>query len=117
MCRSTSAQPLGTHLKDTGHCCQEHADQTHSDGLMSKSGDSPQFLLHARCRPLSQVSFFFFFNSTDACAAVTGVKLTGLAEEELMKKWQEILGPSNEVIVSCFCGIYLAENGGLLCAD
>lgn len=34
-----------------------------------------------------------------------------------MKKWQEILGPSNEVIVSCFCGIYLAENGGLLCAD
>uniref|UniRef100_A0A1A8VJW9 Multiple PDZ domain protein n=1 Tax=Nothobranchius furzeri TaxID=105023 RepID=A0A1A8VJW9_NOTFU len=29
-----------------------------------------------------------------------GLKLTPFEEEELMKKWQEILGPSNEVIVA-----------------
>lgn len=51
LCRSTSARRLGTHLKDTGHCCPAHAGQTHSDGLMSKSGSSPQFLLHTRCQP------------------------------------------------------------------
>lgn len=28
------------------------------------------------------------------------MKLTPFEEEELMKKWQEILGPSNEVVVS-----------------
>ena len=30
------------------------------------------------------------------------MKLTAFEEEELMKKWQEILGPSNEVVVSFF---------------
>lgn len=29
-----------------------------------------------------------------------GPELTPFEEEELMKKWQEILGPSNEVVVS-----------------
>lgn len=29
-----------------------------------------------------------------------GLKLTAFEEEELKKKWQEILGPSNEVVVS-----------------
>lgn len=28
------------------------------------------------------------------------MKLTLFEEEELMEKWQEILGPSNEVVVS-----------------
>lgn len=28
-----------------------------------------------------------------------GLKLTPVEEEELMKKWQEILGPNNEVVV------------------
>lgn len=28
------------------------------------------------------------------------MNLTSFEEEELMKKWQEILGPSNEVVVS-----------------
>lgn len=48
------------------------------------------------------------------------MKLTDLAEEELRKKWQEILGPSNEVIVSSSRGIdrvLVAEKGGVLCAD
>ncbi|CAG02285.1 unnamed protein product, partial [Tetraodon nigroviridis] len=44
----------------------------------------------------------------DTCLAVKGTKLTDLAEEELMKKWQEILGPSNEVVVSSFPGNYLS---------
>lgn len=30
------------------------------------------------------------------------MELTPFEEEELMKKWQEILGPSNEVVVSFF---------------
>lgn len=31
-----------------------------------------------------------------------GMKLTAFEEDELMMKWQEILGPSNEVVVSFF---------------
>lgn len=31
-----------------------------------------------------------------------GPEQTPFEEEELMKKWQEILGPSNEVVVSVF---------------
>uniref|UniRef100_A0A8C6KUY0 Multiple PDZ domain crumbs cell polarity complex component n=1 Tax=Nothobranchius furzeri TaxID=105023 RepID=A0A8C6KUY0_NOTFU len=34
------------------------------------------------------------------CLMFSGLKLTPFEEEELMKKWQEILGPSNEVIVA-----------------
>uniref|UniRef100_A0A3P8UBM5 PDZ domain-containing protein n=1 Tax=Amphiprion percula TaxID=161767 RepID=A0A3P8UBM5_AMPPE len=35
------------------------------------------------------------------------LKLSPFEEEELMKKWQEILGPSNEVVVSLFFELYL----------
>lgn len=31
-----------------------------------------------------------------------GMRLTPFEEEQLTKKWQEILGPSNEIIVSLF---------------
>ncbi|XP_061566606.1 multiple PDZ domain protein isoform X3 [Cololabis saira] len=49
-----------------------------------------------------------------------GLKLTGFEEEELKKKWQEILGPSNEVVVaqvekfteSSGLGISLEANSG-----
>ncbi|XP_051285453.1 multiple PDZ domain protein isoform X6 [Dicentrarchus labrax] len=49
-----------------------------------------------------------------------GMKLTAFEEEELMKKWQEILGPSNEVVVaqvekfseSSGLGISLEANSG-----
>lgn len=43
-------------------------------------------------------------NFPDACSAVNGPKLTDLEERELMKKWQEILGPSNEVMVRFILG-------------
>uniref|UniRef100_A0A3Q1J1R3 Multiple PDZ domain crumbs cell polarity complex component n=1 Tax=Anabas testudineus TaxID=64144 RepID=A0A3Q1J1R3_ANATE len=38
--------------------------------------------------------------SKKAEEATEGVKLTPFEEEQLMKKWQEILGPSNEIIVA-----------------
>ncbi|KAL7374805.1 hypothetical protein ABVT39_007383 [Epinephelus coioides] len=49
-----------------------------------------------------------------------GMKLTAFEEEELMKKWQEILGPTNEVVVaqvekfseSSGLGISLEANSG-----
>uniref|UniRef100_A0A3Q2CB44 Multiple PDZ domain crumbs cell polarity complex component n=1 Tax=Cyprinodon variegatus TaxID=28743 RepID=A0A3Q2CB44_CYPVA len=49
-----------------------------------------------------------------------GLKLTPVEEEELMKKWQEILGPNNEVVVaqvekfteSSGLGISLEASGG-----
>ncbi|XP_041636091.1 multiple PDZ domain protein isoform X4 [Cheilinus undulatus] len=49
-----------------------------------------------------------------------GIKLTAFEEDELMKKWQEILGPSNEVVVaqvekyseSSGLGISLEANSG-----
>ncbi|CAJ1086302.1 multiple PDZ domain protein isoform X5 [Xyrichtys novacula] len=49
-----------------------------------------------------------------------GMKLTAFEEDELMKKWQEILGPSNEVVVaqvekyseSSGLGISLEANSG-----
>lgn len=100
MCRSTSAEPLGTHLRDKGHCCQEHAGQTHSDGLMSASGSS-----EGRELPLNAIYHqCLCVNFPDAGAAVKGPKLTDFEEQELMKKWQEILGPSNEVMVRCVGG-------------
>ncbi|XP_041820522.1 multiple PDZ domain protein isoform X3 [Chelmon rostratus] len=40
-----------------------------------------------------------------------GMKLTPFEEEELMKKWQEILGPSNEVVVAQV--EKFSENSGL----
>uniref|UniRef100_UPI003AAA223C multiple PDZ domain protein n=1 Tax=Centroberyx gerrardi TaxID=166262 RepID=UPI003AAA223C len=40
-----------------------------------------------------------------------GIKLTAFEEQELMKKWQEILGPSNEVVVAQV--EKFSENSGL----
>lgn len=44
------------------------------------------------------------------------MELTDLAEEEFMKKWQELLGPSNEVMVSSLAGVG-GWRGGCVCAD
>ncbi|KAF7666688.1 hypothetical protein LDENG_00096410 [Lucifuga dentata] len=41
----------------------------------------------------------------------SGIKLTAFEEDELMKKWQEILGPSNEVVVAQV--EKFSENSGL----
>lgn len=42
---------------------------------------------------------FTVYINTGVCV-FQGVKLTPFEEEQLKKKWQEILGPSNEIIVS-----------------
>lgn len=36
------------------------------------------------------------------CLVIRGMEPAPFEEEDLMKKWQEILGPSNEVVVSVF---------------
>lgn len=41
-----------------------------------------------------------YINTSTLYCVFQGMKLTLFEEEELMKKWQGILGPSNEVIVS-----------------
>lgn len=43
------------------------------------------------------------------------MKLTPFEEEELMKKWQEILGPSNEVVVSFFFFFFFKVNSSPSC--
>lgn len=105
---------LGAHLKDKGHCCQEHAGQTHSGGLMSESGHS-----EGREPPLNRRLAAIYhqclcINFPDASSSVKGPKLTDFEEQELMQKWQEILGPSNEVMVRCvvrWWGVMAAQQG------
>ncbi len=46
--------------------------------------------------------YVLFTNTSTLHCALEEMKLTPFEEEELMKKWQEILGPSNEVVVSFF---------------
>lgn len=55
---------------------------------------------HNRSYFKTLMCIFFLRLSEPKSCAFSGMELTVFKEEELVQKWQEILGPSNEVVVS-----------------
>ena len=123
---SSPAEILGIHLTDKGHCCQDHTDQQNTLWWLRLVASQIVAIVFFF---LWIGAVFFFLQTLESCQMYVALlavndlnhllwfciltqvpcnvfsqvmKLTPFEEEELMKKWQEILGPSNEVVVSFF---------------